>query len=145
MVNTLRRKKDKETPTVVDTNGHLNGDNNIAPLGSASISNSTPARAALQTPSSLTSVEDRSRAMAAPLQVRLISIIVSSHWLLWSQITRRMKRRIDEQTTVAPTRKLRFVHFGQMNRFNQRGASEVMLQCIWTFGSHKDWLNTMKL
>ncbi|XP_008321437.1 metastasis suppressor protein 1-like isoform X1 [Cynoglossus semilaevis] len=68
MVNTLRRKKDKETPTVVDTNGHLNGDNNIAPLGSASISNSTPARAALQTPSSLTSVEDRSRAMAAPLQ-----------------------------------------------------------------------------
>uniref|UniRef100_A0A3P8UZI4 MTSS I-BAR domain containing 1 n=1 Tax=Cynoglossus semilaevis TaxID=244447 RepID=A0A3P8UZI4_CYNSE len=58
MVNTLRRKKDKETPTVVDTNGHLNGDNNIAPLGSASISNSTPARAALQTPSSLTSAGD---------------------------------------------------------------------------------------
>ncbi|XP_068591895.1 protein MTSS 1-like isoform X2 [Cebidichthys violaceus] len=56
MVNTLRRKKDKETPAVVDSKGSANND------GSRS---SAPALAALQTSSS---VEEKNRTLAAPLK-----------------------------------------------------------------------------
>lgn len=52
MVNTLRRKKDKDTPAARDTNG------------SASMPTSAPALAALQT-----SVEEKNRTVAAPLKV----------------------------------------------------------------------------
>ncbi|XP_013882667.1 metastasis suppressor protein 1 [Austrofundulus limnaeus] len=55
MVNTLRRKKDKDPPAVVDSNGH--------PSGHASASGPPPA--GLQTPSLL---EDKNRIMAAPLK-----------------------------------------------------------------------------
>ncbi|XP_056299843.1 protein MTSS 1-like isoform X2 [Pseudoliparis swirei] len=51
MVNTLRRKKDKDTPAARDTNG------------SASMPTSAPALAALQT-----SVEEKNRTVAAPLK-----------------------------------------------------------------------------
>ncbi|XP_035018806.2 protein MTSS 1 isoform X3 [Hippoglossus stenolepis] len=60
MVNTLRRKKDKETPAIIDSNGNMNSD--------GSISSSTPARAVLQTPSSSASVVEKSRTVAAPLK-----------------------------------------------------------------------------
>ncbi|KAK9513499.1 hypothetical protein VZT92_027025 [Zoarces viviparus] len=55
MVNTLRRKKDKETPAVVDSNGSSRSS------GPAS----APALAALQTSSS---VEEKNRTLAAPLK-----------------------------------------------------------------------------
>ncbi|CAK6967590.1 protein MTSS 1-like isoform X3 [Scomber scombrus] len=58
MVNTLRRKKDKETPATVDSNGSMSSDSNPA-----SISTSVPAPAALQTQSP---VEERNRTVAAP-------------------------------------------------------------------------------
>ncbi|XP_059194958.1 protein MTSS 1-like [Centropristis striata] len=60
MVNTLRRKKDKETPAIVDTNGSVNNDSNPA-----SISTSAPAPAALQTSAS---VEEKSRSVSTPLK-----------------------------------------------------------------------------
>lgn len=60
MVNTLRRKKDKETAAVVDTNGSANNDRIPASLA--------PAPAALQTSAS---VEEKNRSVAAPLKVRL--------------------------------------------------------------------------
>uniref|UniRef100_A0A8D2ZPT9 Metastasis suppressor protein 1-like n=1 Tax=Scophthalmus maximus TaxID=52904 RepID=A0A8D2ZPT9_SCOMX len=47
MVNTLRRKKDKETPAVIDSNGNMNSDGSQS-SGPAS----TSARAPLQTPGS---------------------------------------------------------------------------------------------
>ncbi|XP_053182310.1 protein MTSS 1-like isoform X3 [Scomber japonicus] len=65
MVNTLRRKKDKETPAIVDSNGS-NPDSNPA-----SISASAPAQAALQTPSP---VEERNRTVAAPLKAGGIEV-----------------------------------------------------------------------
>uniref|UniRef100_A0A3Q1C3C5 IMD domain-containing protein n=1 Tax=Amphiprion ocellaris TaxID=80972 RepID=A0A3Q1C3C5_AMPOC len=45
MVNTLRRKKDKETPVVVDSNGNMNSDS-IPPSVQTSLSTSAPAPAA---------------------------------------------------------------------------------------------------
>lgn len=66
MVNTLRRKKDKETPAVVDSNISMNSDS--SPLsGPTAISTSTPVPAALQTPNP--SVEEKNRTMAATLKV----------------------------------------------------------------------------
>ncbi|XP_047454411.1 protein MTSS 1-like isoform X3 [Mugil cephalus] len=65
MVNTLRRKKDKETPAVVGTNGSMNN-NSSPPSGQASIS--TPAPAALQTSSQSASVEENNRVVPAPLK-----------------------------------------------------------------------------
>ncbi|XP_058503732.1 protein MTSS 1-like isoform X8 [Solea solea] len=64
MVNTLRRKKDKETPAVICSDGNMNSDGNQT-SGPSSVSSSAPARAALQTP---TSVEDKRRTVAAPLK-----------------------------------------------------------------------------
>ncbi|KAG8010215.1 Metastasis suppressor protein 1, partial [Nibea albiflora] len=58
MVNTLRRKKDKETAAVVDTNGSANNDRIPA-------SSLAPAPAALQTSAS---VEEKNRTVAAPLK-----------------------------------------------------------------------------
>nr|XP_046254551.1 protein MTSS 1-like isoform X3 [Scatophagus argus] len=60
MVNTLRRKKDKENPAVVDTNGNLTHDG-----GPASMTTSVPAPAALQTSAS---VEEKNRTVATPLK-----------------------------------------------------------------------------
>ncbi|KAM8735176.1 protein MTSS 1-like isoform 7-T7 [Acanthopagrus schlegelii] len=60
MVNTLRRKKDKESPAVVDTNGSVSNDSS-----SASISTSGPAATVLQTPAS---VEERNRTVTSPLK-----------------------------------------------------------------------------
>uniref|UniRef100_A0A4W6BYT7 MTSS I-BAR domain containing 1 n=1 Tax=Lates calcarifer TaxID=8187 RepID=A0A4W6BYT7_LATCA len=67
MVNTLRRKKDKETPAVIDSNGSMNSDSSPS-SGPALISTSAPVPAAPQTPSSSASVEDKSRTVAAPLK-----------------------------------------------------------------------------
>lgn len=67
MVNTLRRKKDKESPALIDSNGNMNSDNSPS-SGTASISTSTPAQAAPQTPSSSASVEERSRTVTSPLK-----------------------------------------------------------------------------
>ncbi|KAL7393636.1 hypothetical protein ABVT39_013876 [Epinephelus coioides] len=64
MVNTLRRKKDKEMPAVVDSNGSVSNDSSPS-SGPASISTSAPAPAALQTSAS---VEEKNRAVAAPLK-----------------------------------------------------------------------------
>ncbi|XP_062254505.1 protein MTSS 1-like isoform X2 [Platichthys flesus] len=66
MVNTLRRKKDKETPAVINSNGNMNSD--------GSISTSAPARAVLQTPSSSASVVEKSRTVAAPLKAGEIEV-----------------------------------------------------------------------
>lgn len=63
MVNTLRRKKDKEPPAVVDSNGSVNNGSSHA-SGHASVSGA-PA-AVHQTPNLL---EDKNRIMAAPLKV----------------------------------------------------------------------------
>ncbi|XP_070690964.1 protein MTSS 1-like isoform X2 [Pempheris klunzingeri] len=60
MVNTLRRKKDKETPSVVDSNGGVTNDSSVG-----LISSSVPAPAALQTS---VSVEEKNRTVAAPLK-----------------------------------------------------------------------------
>ncbi|KAM7382635.1 hypothetical protein PAMP_002358 [Pampus punctatissimus] len=66
MVNTLRRKKDKETPPIVDSNGSMSSESNPA-----SISTTAPAPAALQTPSP---VEEKNRTMAAPLKAGDIEV-----------------------------------------------------------------------
>lgn len=66
MVNTLRRKKDKETPAIVDSNGSMSSESNPA-----SISTSAPAPAALQTPSP---VEEKNRTVAAPLKAGDIEV-----------------------------------------------------------------------
>lgn len=58
MVNTLRRKKDKETPAIVDSNGNMSSESNPAP-------------AALQTPSP---VEEKNRNVAAPLKAGDIEV-----------------------------------------------------------------------
>lgn len=60
MVNTLRRKKDKETPAVVDANGSVSNDSSLALT-----STSAPTPAALQTSAS---VEEKNRTGAAPLK-----------------------------------------------------------------------------
>ncbi|GAA6226855.1 metastasis suppressor protein 1-like isoform X6 [Lates japonicus] len=67
MVNTLRRKKDKETPAVIDSNGSMNSDSSPS-SGPALVSTSAPVPAAPQTPSSSASVEEKSRTVAAPLK-----------------------------------------------------------------------------
>lgn len=67
MVNTLRRKKDKESPAVVDTNGSVSNDSS-----SASISTSGPAATVLQTSAS---VEERNRTVTSPLKVSLSLIL----------------------------------------------------------------------
>ncbi|XP_063342384.1 protein MTSS 1-like isoform X6 [Pelmatolapia mariae] len=54
MVNTLRRKKDKESPAVMDSNGSMNCDNSPP-------SAQTAAPAALQTPSQSALVQDKNR------------------------------------------------------------------------------------
>ncbi|XP_029957951.1 protein MTSS 1-like isoform X13 [Salarias fasciatus] len=66
MVNTLRRKKDKESPAVVDSNGNVGTDSG-PPSVQASISTSAPP-AALQTQSQSTSMEDKNRIVAPPLK-----------------------------------------------------------------------------
>lgn len=82
MVNTLRRKKDKDTPAVIDTNGSMNIDSSQSSVP-ALISTSTQAPAMLQTPSSLASVEEKSRTVAAPLKVsyslHLLFVWISYH------------------------------------------------------------------
>ncbi|XP_030013461.1 protein MTSS 1-like isoform X8 [Sphaeramia orbicularis] len=65
MVNTLRRKKDKDTSAVVDTNGNVSCE--YSPP-SASVSNSAAAPAALQAPIPSASMDDNNRTMAAPLK-----------------------------------------------------------------------------
>ncbi|XP_035986673.1 protein MTSS 1 isoform X6 [Fundulus heteroclitus] len=50
MVNTLRRRKDKEGPALVDNNGSINGGNS-PPSGQTSISAPPPAQMQMQTPS----------------------------------------------------------------------------------------------
>ncbi|XP_044064490.1 protein MTSS 1-like isoform X8 [Siniperca chuatsi] len=60
MVNTLRRKKDKGTPAVVDSNSSVSNDSSPA-----SISTSVPAPALLQTSAS---VEEKNRTVTAPLK-----------------------------------------------------------------------------
>lgn len=67
MVNTLRRKKDKESPAVVDTNGSVSNDSS-----SVSISTSGPAPTVLQTSAS---VEEKNRTVAASLKVSLSVIL----------------------------------------------------------------------
>ncbi|XP_037640209.1 protein MTSS 1-like isoform X9 [Sebastes umbrosus] len=64
MVNTLRRKKDKDTRAVVDSNGSVSNDSSPS-SGLALLSTSAPAPAALQT---LTSVEEKNRTVTAPLK-----------------------------------------------------------------------------
>lgn len=63
MVNTLRRKKDKETPAVVNANGSVSNDSSLALTSMAA-----PAPATLQTSAS---VEEKHRTVAAPLKVTL--------------------------------------------------------------------------
>lgn len=65
MVNTLRRKKDKDTRAIVDSNGSVSNDSSPS-SGLALLSTSAPASAALQTS---TSVEEKNRTVAAPLKV----------------------------------------------------------------------------
>ncbi|XP_051812930.1 protein MTSS 1 isoform X7 [Acanthochromis polyacanthus] len=67
VVNTLRRKKDKETPVVVDSNGNMNSDS-IPPSVQTSLSTSTPAPAVIQTANQLASLEDKNRIVPAPLK-----------------------------------------------------------------------------
>ncbi len=67
MVNTLRKKKDKETPAVVDANGSVNNDSSLA-LTSTSV----PAPAALQTSAS---VEEKNRTVAVPHKVSCSHIL----------------------------------------------------------------------
>ncbi|XP_041843161.1 protein MTSS 1-like isoform X7 [Melanotaenia boesemani] len=62
MVNTLRKKKDKDTPTVVDSNGSVNRGNS-PPSGQASTSATSPAD--LKTPSQS---EEKNRIVPAPLK-----------------------------------------------------------------------------
>ncbi|XP_042345556.1 protein MTSS 1-like isoform X2 [Plectropomus leopardus] len=64
VVNTLRRKKDKEMPAVVDSNGSLSNDS-CPSSGPPSISTLAPAPAVLQTSAS---VEEKNRTVAAPLK-----------------------------------------------------------------------------
>lgn len=68
MVNTLRRKKDKESPALIDSNGNMNSDSSPS-SGTASVLTSTPAPTAPQTPSSSASVEERNRTVTSPLKV----------------------------------------------------------------------------
>ncbi|XP_034031131.1 protein MTSS 1-like [Thalassophryne amazonica] len=65
VVNTLRRRKDKEAQPVLDSNGCVNSDNGLPPT-SASMSNSVLARSGLQTP--VTSVEEKKWNIAAPVK-----------------------------------------------------------------------------
>ncbi|KAK5862575.1 hypothetical protein PBY51_017956 [Eleginops maclovinus] len=60
MVNTLRRKKDKGTPAIVDSNGSLSNNSSLALT-----STSAPAPAALQTS---VSMEEKNRTVAAQLK-----------------------------------------------------------------------------
>ncbi|XP_033958040.1 protein MTSS 1-like isoform X8 [Pseudochaenichthys georgianus] len=60
MVNTLRRKKDKGTPTIVDSNGSLSNNSSLALT-----STSAPPLAALQTS---VSMEEKNRTVAAQLK-----------------------------------------------------------------------------
>ncbi|XP_078109527.1 protein MTSS 1-like isoform X6 [Sander vitreus] len=64
MVNTLRRKKDKGTPAVVDSNGSVSNDSRPS-SGPASLSTSAPAPAALQTSAS---VEEKNRTVGSPFK-----------------------------------------------------------------------------
>ncbi|KAL6108940.1 mtss1 [Pungitius sinensis] len=70
MVNTLRRKKGKETPAVVDINGNASHDS-IRFSGPASIPTPAPALAALQTSAS---VEENNTSVAAPLKAGDIEV-----------------------------------------------------------------------
>ncbi|XP_055359257.1 protein MTSS 1-like isoform X10 [Betta splendens] len=63
MVNTLRKKKDKEMPAGIHNNSSLNSDNGLSLPGLTSITPSTPE---LQTPNP--SVEETVRTVAAPLK-----------------------------------------------------------------------------
>ncbi|XP_023141787.2 protein MTSS 1-like isoform X3 [Amphiprion ocellaris] len=67
MVNTLRRKKDKETPVVVDSNGNMNSDS-IPPSVQTSLSTSAPAPAVIQTANQSASLEGKNRIVPAPLK-----------------------------------------------------------------------------
>ncbi|XP_069549319.1 protein MTSS 1-like isoform X8 [Brachyistius frenatus] len=65
MVNTLRRKKDKEPPAVVDSNGSVNSESSPS-SGPASVSTSAPA--ALQTSNQSASLEEKNRTVPASLK-----------------------------------------------------------------------------
>ncbi|XP_008298021.1 metastasis suppressor protein 1-like, partial [Stegastes partitus] len=67
MVNTLRRKKDKETPVVVDSNGSMNSDS-IPPSVQTSLSTSAPAPAVLQTANQSATLEEKNRIVPASLK-----------------------------------------------------------------------------
>ncbi|XP_028281501.1 metastasis suppressor protein 1-like isoform X2 [Parambassis ranga] len=67
MVNTLRRKKDKETPVVVDSNGNMNSDSS-PPSGQAPVFNSASVPAVLQMPNHSAPVEEKNRNVPAPLK-----------------------------------------------------------------------------
>ncbi|KAM3872829.1 protein MTSS 1-like [Diretmus argenteus] len=65
MVNTLRRKKDKETPAVVDSNGSSSSDSS-PPSAPATAPTSVPAAALTPTPTPTTTEEEKSRTVAGP-------------------------------------------------------------------------------
>lgn len=78
MVNTLRRKKDKETPAVVDTNGSVSNDSSPA-----STLTSVPAPAVLQTSAT---VEEKNRTVAAPVKVHFSLILFVSYSSVWLNV-----------------------------------------------------------
>lgn len=78
MVNTLRRKKDKETPAVVDTNGSVSNDSSPA-----STLTSAPALAVLQTSAA---VDEKNRTVAAPVKVHFSLILFVSYSSFWLNV-----------------------------------------------------------
>ena len=69
MVNTLRKKKDKESPAVVDSNGSVSIGNGPT-SGQASMSATSPA--VLQTP---IQAEEKNRIVPAPLKVSFHTLV----------------------------------------------------------------------
>lgn len=64
MVNTLRRKKDKETPVVVDSNGSVTSDS--SPVSATSL-----AQAAVHAPNSSASEDQKNKTVVTPPKVSL--------------------------------------------------------------------------
>lgn len=75
MVNTLRRKKDKETPAVLDSNGSVSNGGSTA-----STLTHTPAPAVLQTSAS---VEEKIRTVVTPVKVCFSLILFVLHSSIW--------------------------------------------------------------
>lgn len=71
VVNTLRKKKDKEAPAVVHNNNSMSSNNGLGISGLTSIMPSTPAPAELQPPAP--SLEETLRTVAAPLKVSALT------------------------------------------------------------------------